>query len=146
LTTPANEKQAKFSPDSHWIVYVSDESSRFEVYVRPFPASAGGGDKWLVSTAGGFQPLWRRGGKEILYLTQDDKVMSVDVSTTPVFKASIPKLLFAVPIRSGASVTTISHRWDVTADGQRFLVNAITEETGSSPITVVMNWTAGLKK
>jgi len=90
-------------------MYVSDESGRPEVYVRPFPVSSGAGGKWMVSTPGGYQPLWRRDGKESLYLAPDDKVISVEVSTAPVFKAGIPKPLFAVPIRGGGFVTTNSH-------------------------------------
>jgi hypothetical protein len=72
--------------------------------------------------------------------------MSVDVSTAPVFKPGIPNPLFTVPIRGGGGLTTLSPYWDVTADGQRFLVNSPVEESSSSPIVVVMNWTTGLRK
>src|SRR5262249_24028227 len=67
LTTAASENNARLSPDGRWIVYTSDESGRSEVYVRLSPSSGGSG-KWVVSTAGGFEPLWCRDGKEILYL------------------------------------------------------------------------------
>jgi Tol biopolymer transport system component len=146
LAKSANATQAKFSPDGHWIVYNSNESGRPEVYVRPFPPSSNGGGQSVVSTGGGYQPLWRRDGKEILYLAPDNRVMSVDVSVAPAFKPGIAKPLFVVPITGGANITTAGHYWDVSSDGQRFLINATLEDAGSPPITVVMNWTTGMKK
>ena len=72
--------------------------------------------------------------------------MSVDVVTTPTFKPGIPKPLFVAPIRGGADTTTPVSRWDISPDGQRFLINAINEDRLSQPITVVLNWTAAIRK
>jgi Tol biopolymer transport system component len=89
----------RFSPDSRFVAYVSDESGRNEVYVRPFEQSSGLGDmKWQVSTEGGLGLIqWRRDGKEMYYLAPDGGVMAVDVTTVPSFHAGSPKTLFRVP-------------------------------------------------
>jgi dipeptidyl aminopeptidase/acylaminoacyl peptidase len=143
LTTAANENSARFSPDGRWVVYTSDESGRTEVYVRPSPSSGGSG-RWVISTAGGFQPLWRRDGKEILYMTPENKAMSVEVSSTAAFKTGVPNALFAAPIAGGVGFG--GHYWDVSPDGQSFLINTASGRNNSPPITVIMNWTSDLKK
>ena len=149
LQTESSASQARFSPDSRWIAYSSDESGKSEVYVRPFPAASGG--KWTISKGGGNQPRWRRDGKELFYVSPDGKMMSVGVATpSGTFQAGIPKALFAAPILGAASSAFVYNtRYDVTADGQKFLINAVSTETASAPqsaITVVLNWQAGLKK
>ena len=141
LMTPFREGAARFSPDGRWVAYQSDESGRTEVYVRPFPASSGGGGQWLVSNGGGVGPRWRRDGKELFFISQDRRVMAVEVNASPSFKAGIPKPLFGVPL-----ISTALPIWDVSADGQRFLNHATPEGTGVAPITIVTNWQAGLKK
>ena len=146
LESKANVSQARFSPDGHWIVYTSNESGTNEVYVRPFPADANGGGKWLISSGAGYQPRWRHDGKEILYFTAENRLMSVDVATTPTLKPGIPKPLFVAPIRGGADTTTPLARWDISPDGQRFLINTTNEDSGSPPITVLLNWTAAFRK
>lgn len=150
LGTQFNEIQARFSPDSRMIAYASNASGgyRYEIYVQPFPMASGG--KTKVSTGGGKAPRWRRDGKELFYISADSKMMGVEVSTTPVLKAGIPKVLFHAPIwggggRGNQSVT----RYDVSADGRKFLINSVAAERVApppSPINVVMNWTALLKK
>jgi Tol biopolymer transport system component len=152
LNTQFNQHQAQFSPDGRWIAYSSDETGRNEIYVQPFPTASGG--KWPVSTEGGTQPRWRRdNGKELFYVSADSRLMAVDVSTTtvsgsPVFHAGVPKALFPAPIFGGGAVT-VQYRYDVTSDGKRFLINTVAgaaTPASASPITVVLNWTAGLKK
>jgi hypothetical protein len=141
--TESSASQARFSPDSRWIAYLSDESGKNEVYVRPFPAASGG--KWMVSRGGGNQPRWRRDGKELFYVSAESKLMAVEVAAVPgSFQAGIPKALFAAPIWGTANVT----RYDVTADGKKFLISLPTETASepSPPITVVLNWHAGLRK
>jgi eukaryotic-like serine/threonine-protein kinase len=133
----------RFSPDGHWIAYQSNESGKDEVYVRPFgAASAAAGTpiagKWMVSKDGGGVPLWRHDGKELFYLSPNGMAMAVDVSTTGVFQAGIPKPLF--------KVTRGLLYWDVTSDGKRFLMPAPSASNASAPFTVVLNWQAGLKK
>ena len=139
LRTEFNEQQAQFSADGKWIAYTSDESGTLEVYVQTFPASGG---RWRVSTGGGSQPSWRRDGREMFYITADRKLMAVDVSLGPTFKAGIPKTLFAT---RNLNLTEVRTQYAATADGQRFLINSNAEETNTTPISVVVNWTVGLK-
>jgi serine/threonine protein kinase/Tol biopolymer transport system component len=146
LQSKANVGQARFSPDGRWVVYTSNESFTQEVYVRPFPADANGGGRWLVSSGGGYQPRWRRDGKEILYFNDENRLMSVDFATTPTFKPGLPKPLFVAPIRGGAEATTSIARWDIAPDGQRFLINTTNEDRLSQPITVLLNWTSAFRK
>jgi serine/threonine protein kinase len=146
LQTSFNERQAKFSPEipgsPHYVAYVSDESGKDEVYVTTFPDPKVG--KWPISSGGGYQPRWRRDGKELLYFTEDGKLMSVAVTLMPSFTAGAPKVLFQAPIYGGGT-TLEQHRWDLTPDGQRFLINTISGDV-SSPIAVVVNWQASLKR
>jgi dipeptidyl aminopeptidase/acylaminoacyl peptidase len=145
LTSPFNKSQARFSPDGRFIAYTSDESGQNEVYVQPFPEASGG--KWLVSKGGGHQPRWWRDSMELFYLSPDSKMMAVDVSTTPVFRNGNPKALFAAPIWSTGTSVNVT-RYDVTADGQKFLINTLPADAPvrTSPITVVLNWQMGLGK
>jgi WD40 repeat protein len=147
LQTESSATQARFSPDSRWIAYMSDESGKSEIYVRPFPAASGG--KWMVSKGGGNQPIWRRDGKELFYISADSKLMAVEVAAASgTFQAGIPKALFAAPIWGGGAINNVT-RYDVTADGKKFLINSLPTETTSAPpsaITVVLNWQAGLMK
>jgi hypothetical protein len=96
----------------------------------------------MVSRGGGVQPRWRRDGKELFYIANDRKVMAVDVSANPAFKAGIPQALF-----QGAVLPGDTFRWDVSADGKKFLLNTPGAETDAAqpPITVVLNWQAALK-
>jgi dipeptidyl aminopeptidase/acylaminoacyl peptidase len=143
LQTEFNETQGQFSPDGRFIAYRSDESGQSEIYVQPFPMASGGGGKWMVSRGGGAQPRWRRDGKELFYIARDRTVMAVDISTSPDFKAGIPKSLFE---RAVLPANGLVFRWDVSADGKRFLLNTPgAEAAAASPITVVLNWQAKLK-
>ncbi|HEY7113674.1 MAG TPA: protein kinase, partial [Thermoanaerobaculia bacterium] len=126
----------RLSPDNKWIAYDLDESGRSEVYVISFPDGRG---KTQVSTTGGISPKWTRGGKEIVYQDFDGQVMSVEVDTTHGVRAGTPKPLFVLPEGSDFG-------WDVTADGERFLVNAPVIKSSSVPLNVIGNWTAALKK
>jgi serine/threonine protein kinase len=143
--TEFNEDQGRFSPDSHWVAYVSDESGRSEIYVQSFPAASGGGSKTQVSRDGGDQPRWRRDGKELFYLSLDGKLMAVDVTEGPVFKTGAPKSLFqALAVRGRRESLLGVLRWDVASNGKRFLIN--TMKTPSDSLTVVLNWDAEMKK
>ena len=147
LRTASDERQGPFSPDGRWLAYISNESvpNQYQVYVQSFPAGAG---KFQVSTgAGGLQPRWRRDGKELFYIATDGKLMAVKVKTAPEFEAGAPQPLFDPRIVAGAHPAWA--RYDVTADGKRFLVNstlATKEGTTSEPITVVLNWQAAIKR
>ncbi len=138
LSTPAAEVNGRFSPDGRWIAYQSDESGTVEVYVQPFP---GHGGKWQISTAGGTQPVWNRNGKEIFYVSPDNKLMAVDVKAVPGFEAGPPRALFDVHLKS-----VNGWKYDISPDGQRFLANVVIGEVKTKPITLVLNWTAETKK
>jgi len=137
LQTQFLERHAQFSPDSRWMAYVSSESGRTEVYVQSFPA---GGGKWQVSTTGGVQPRWRRDGRELFYLTADGKLMVVPVRAGATFEAGTPALLFQTQLFGLGVATQYSQQYDVTADGQRFLLNVDLSEVTAAPLTVVLNW------
>ncbi len=129
--------QGTFSPDGRWVAYTSEESGRAEVCVAPFP---GPGPRSQISTAGGSLPRWRGDGKELFYIAADQKLTAVDVRTAPALEAGAARPLFEV-----RSVPTYGWIYDVSADGQRFLVNARMREQTAPPITVVVNWAADLK-
>ena len=104
LRTEFNEANGKFSPDGHWVAYESDESGRYEIYVRPFPAPDGGGGKWMVSQAGGRGPYWRGDGKELFYLAPDGNVMAAAVSTSGWIPARDSRGLVQSPARYGGGL------------------------------------------
>jgi eukaryotic-like serine/threonine-protein kinase len=145
LVTPADETSAQFSPDTKWVAYSSDESGRREVYVQGFVPDrvpAAGVGKWQISTAGGDKPRWRRDGKEIYYIAPDGKMMAVPIkSAATTFEPGV----LAIPLFDTHVTGFVPY--DVAPDG-RFLLNTLLEDTtpNSSPIGVVLNWTAALKK
>jgi hypothetical protein len=115
-----------------WVAYTSTESGRPEVYVQPFPAT---GAKWQVSTGGGDQPRWRRDGRELFYLAADRKLMAVSVDVPGAFDADPPRPLFETTIPFGD--LGISQAYDVSPDGQRFVIAGFDPLSPPSPITVV---------
>jgi len=144
IQTEFTETQGRFSPDGRWVAYASNESGPYQVYVQSFPTSGG---KWQVSTGGGAQPQWRRDGKELFYLAPDRKLMAVEVNGAgPTFVPGVPKPLFEAHFSTlfpGAPGATY---YAVTGDGQRFLVNTLAGDSTPVPFTIVLNWTAGLKR
>lgn len=146
VNTEFSEEQGRFSPDARWIAYASDESGRSEIYIQPFPAPPNGGSKMPISRDGGSEPRWRRDGKELFYFSPDGKLMVADVTEGPTFRASVPRTLFQVPVAQIAhnAVSSQVFGWDVAPDGKRFLIDTAT--TSTEPVTVVLNWTAELKK
>jgi len=140
LNTQFNEIAGHFSPDGRWVAYYSNESGRYEVYVASFPGTGG---KWQISTAGGKSVRWRRDGAEIFYLDPDNKLMVATVNG----KGSSLEVGAVKPLfQTRAASPNYQYPYDVSADGQRFLINTLPEQVASAPITVVVNWTAGLKK
>jgi serine/threonine protein kinase len=130
-------REASFSPDGKWLAYCSNESGEYRVYVVPFP---GPGGKWQVSLGDGRGPLWRRDGKEIFYLSADNKLMAVRVEISGAsFAAGGARALF------DSHSYGVFGRYDVSADGQRFVV-VYEGNQSSSTLTSVVNWTAGLKE
>ena len=138
VQTNFDERDGQFSPDGKWIAYQSNESGRFEIYVQPFP---GPGGKLQISTNGGAQVRWRRDGKELFYIALDDRLMAVPIrlaSNGQTVEPGSPIPLFATRV-GGALQTIFRQQYMVSPDGQRFLMNTITEEA-ASPITVILNW------
>ena len=134
LQTRFDETGARFSPDGRWVCYSSNESGRYEVYVRQFAASndAAAGGKWMVSKDGGTYPEWREDGKELIYLEPGGKLMSVSIDLTGVFQAGAPHELFRGPagVEGGAS----------TSDLKRFLVAVPIDRKAPQAFTVLLNW------
>jgi dipeptidyl aminopeptidase/acylaminoacyl peptidase len=133
------EAQPRFSPDGKYIAYTCDESGRFEIYVQESP---GPGGKWQVSTRGGVQPRWRSDGKELFYLTLDGKMMAATIDENGGFRVGVPAPLFDSHIQ----VIAATSLYEVSADGQRFLLDVPERAGGSEPLTVVLNWNAELKR
>lgn len=131
---------AKVSADGHWLAYASNESGRLEIYVRPSPAGSG---KWQISTDGGMEPNWAPNGKELFY-RNGDKMMEVEVSTSPTFHANAPKLLFEGRFLGPQFPVGA---YGVSADAQRLLMLK-PDDYKSSPaqINLVLNWFEELKK
>ncbi len=140
LQTDYAESEAVFSPDGRWVAYRSNESGRDEIYVKPFPGPAG---RWQVSTGGGTFPKWRRDGKELFYMGDDDKIMAAEIRMKgAALEVGAVRVLFQTrAARQGPGGV-----FDATGDGQRFLVNTLAVEQFASPITLVVNWPAGVKK
>ena len=131
----------RFSPDGKWVAYASNESGRSEIYVTSFPGARG---KWQVSNAGGEQPKWRGDGKELFYLALDGKMMAVPVTMGANFDAGTPAALFQANPREMIA-TSERFDYDVSKDGQRFLIN--TElKSGLTPMSVLVNWISALNK
>jgi eukaryotic-like serine/threonine-protein kinase len=139
LRTPFNEGAPLFSPDGRWLAYISDESGRYEIYVQPYP---GPGGKWQISTEGGREPAWNRNGRELFY-RNGDKMMAVDITTQPGFAPGKPRMLFEG--RYELSPVQLAN-YDVSPDGQRFLMLKPTEKAAPTQINVVLNWFEELKQ
>ena len=137
LQTLFNEGSACFSPDGRWVAYHSNDQGLNEMYVQTFPAS---GSKWKISTDTGAFPIWRSDGKELFYV-KIGALMAVEVKPGSSFEAGVPKVLFDLAGRVRGNPI-----FAVTADGQRFLLVSQVEDTANLQYTVVVNWTAELKK
>lgn len=134
VATPEAEYSGRFSPAGRWIAYVSRETGRPEIYVKPWPTGAG---RWQISTDGGNDPRWRGDGKELFYRDADRQLMSVsvEVSQSGSLQRGLPRALFEATGNS----------YEPSPDGQRFLFIESGEEANMSPATVVLNWPALLE-
>jgi len=137
LKTEANELWGQFSPDGRWIAYQSNETGRYEIYVRPF-SSPGGAIP--ISTTGGVYPRWSREGRELYFVAPDAKMMAVSIrATATMVEAGAPTPLFQTRrLGGGSNVIGRGHQYDVARDG-RFVIN-VDAESGAPPITLLMNW------
>lgn len=136
LQTEFNERSAKLSPNGQWLAYASNETKRYEIYVQTFPSLGG---KWQVSTSGGTLPVWSRDGKELFFIGADQQLMTVEVKGGAKFEASVPKPLFDTHLAASNA------GYDVGKDG-RFLMPVTMEQATNPPMTVVINWNAGMKR
>ncbi len=145
LNSPFNEQTPALSPDGRWLAYTSDETGDYEIYVQSFSADGKlGADKQRASTNGGTYPVWRRDGSELFFVAPDGQMMSSAVKTGGIeFQFGAPKPLFKTRMLAW---TTNFHEYDVSPDGQRFLIGTLVGETKAAPPTVILNWSAILKK
>jgi Tol biopolymer transport system component len=135
VATQFDESGASFSPDGRWVSYTSSESGKPELYVVPFP---GPGGKWQVSTGGAVGGGWVTGGKEIIYVSSDLNLVSVQVNAgASSLEIGSPKVLFSISAWSNGGVSP---------DGERFLGAALPEGGDKPKVALVANWTAGLPK
>jgi Tol biopolymer transport system component len=132
--TPFRERSPKFSPDGHWVAYQADGTGRFEIFVAPFP---GPGERRQISNGGGVYPRWRADGNEIFY-EQNGTLAATEVS--------VKSGRIEVGSTRSLRIPVTGYGYDVTADGQRFLVVMPREQKSAEPLTLVQNWTALLKK
>jgi eukaryotic-like serine/threonine-protein kinase len=141
LRTQFDEAVPRFSPDGRWLAYVSNESGQSEIYVQPYP---GPGGKWQISTEGGKEPVWNPNGRELFYRT-GDKMMAVEIATQPSFSVGKARMLFEGRYRP---TPVTSPNYDVSPDGQRFLMLKPSESVEAAPtqISVVLNWFEELKR
>ena len=138
--TSAMEGLGQFSPDGRWVTYFSNKTGRSEIYVAPFPPRPD--EEYPISTGGGCYPRWPQDdGAEIFYLARDNKLMVAAVKgKESSFAVDSVKPLFQT------QAAGLGFRYDVSADGQYFLINSKPKQSVSSSITVEVNWTAGLEK
>ncbi|HEY0659138.1 MAG TPA: protein kinase, partial [Pyrinomonadaceae bacterium] len=145
LDSPFDELQAKISPDGRWLAYTTDETGDYEIYVQSFtPDGKLGADKKRISPGGGKLPVWRRDGTELFFVAPDGTLMSSAVKTAGgEFQYAAPKPLFKTRMLAWFGNV---HEYDVSPDGNRFLIGTLIGDTKFPPPTVILNWTADLKK
>ena len=137
VQTAFGEREAQCSPDGRWFAYQSNESGRFEIYIKPFPDD--GRTRHQVSSDGGVQVRWPRNGRELFYFGLDDMLMAVPIRTSPTgdtVEAGSPVGLFQARVGAGEGFGI--HDYDVSSDGTRFLIDTLQDTT--APITVILNW------
>jgi Tol biopolymer transport system component len=145
--TRFDEKLPTLSSDGTWLAYESDESGRSEIYAQPFP---GPGERVRISTTGGAQAKWRKDGKELFYVSLDERLMAVPIRASADgtrLELGVATPLFLTQILGGAIQTGgLGPQYDVSSDGQRFLVVTLVEDAVSTPITLIQNWQPDAKK
>jgi len=139
VATKFSDVTPAFSPDGKWLAYANNETGRHEVYIQPFPTGPG---RYQVSTAGGAWPSWRKDGKELYFFSTDQQMMAVDLSQKGAsLQLGTPHALFKATTVSGTSGP-----YTVSADGKKFVMNTVTPQSITEPLTLVTNWPADLKQ
>jgi Tol biopolymer transport system component len=152
LSTTASELGLRFSPDGRWIAYASDESSRYEIYVEPYPQTGG---KWQISETGGFSPVWAPGGDELYFDNGRGQIMAVTIRTQPAFSSGPPRpLLDLSEIWSADEINAVTPgmstrpvpEFDLSPDGERFLlIDEIEQEFTPWELVYVLDWLQKLR-
>ena len=132
-----NKADGQISPDGKWLAYESDETGEWEVYISPYP---GAGGKLQVSRGGGNEPRWRGDGKEIFYLDPKGNIVAVDVSSESTLATGSPVKLFEAHARPSVSSSDMFN-YDVTSDGQRFIVDRYVKPAQTAPLSIILNAT-----
>jgi Tol biopolymer transport system component len=140
LKTPFSEDYPEVSPDGRWVAYITNETGRSEVAIRP---SSGSFEQWQLSTTGGAQARWRGDGRELYFVSPDGYLMAVSIETQPVFRPGAPRKLFRLPERPERDTPIFE---DVTPDGKRFLLNVPVTARSSVGFHAIVNWPALLDK
>ncbi len=135
LQTSFSQGAAQLSPDGRWVAYVSNEFGRYEIYVRSFSNAQ---MKWQISDGGGVEPVWARNGRELFYRA-GDRSLAVDITTSPAFRAGKPRVLFKGQFSRGSTAVGAAG-YDVSLDGQRFLMVKPVGQAEATHINVVQNW------
>ena len=138
------ESTGAISPDGRWVAYASSDSGANQLYVRAFPGAGGPSGRWQISNGTAYEVKWRGDGKEIYYQTQDGKVMAVGIQADrDGVRAENPRELFTAEFQRGAL-----HEFDVSSDGQRFLLIPNKQQTTSDAerLTIISSWQAALRK
>lgn len=147
LAVPAefNEDHGRLSPDSRWIAYTSDESGTPEIHLQRFPSS---GRKLRISVAGGREPRWRGDGAELFFIAGDGTLMATPIRGKETLEVGTTRALFNLGPKRATSFAQgqMPSLYDVTNDGQRFLIERLVDVKARSALTVVLNWTAALKR
>jgi len=141
LRAAFSQGAAQLSPDGHWVAYVSNEFGRYEIYVRSF---SNGQMKWQISDGGGVEPVWARNGQELFYRS-GDRSLAVNITTHPAFSAGKPRVLFNGQFSKGSTAVGAAG-YDVSLDGQRFLMVKPVGQAEATQINVVQNWFEELKR
>ncbi|TDI43758.1 MAG: serine/threonine-protein kinase [Acidobacteria bacterium] len=143
LSTEYNERNAELSPDGDFLAYESDESGRYEIYIRPFPNVEDG--RWPVSSSGGTQALWSRDGQELFYLAPGGELMATRVRTEPSFTSGKAEVVFAEGIYY---TNPLMRTYDISPDGERFLMIKEVKPDGASwtELLLVQNWFEELER
>jgi Tol biopolymer transport system component/predicted Ser/Thr protein kinase len=142
LQTKWTVRNAQLSPDGRWLAYASNETGSMEVYVSSF---LNGNGKWQVSSGGGEEPRWRQDGKELFYVAAGGKMMAAAVTAGASFEASSPAALFQTHRRQPISAQDV-FSYDVSTDGQRFLIITKVDEANAAPPSVLLNWASKMEK
>jgi dipeptidyl aminopeptidase/acylaminoacyl peptidase len=148
VQTSADDREGQFSPDGHWVAYVSNVTGIDHVYIQSFPDRRG---PWLASVDGGVDPRWGPDGRELFYVAPDGKLMAVEIHVEAdgyAVKPGPPTPLFPTRLATGANITVgfiSTPQYAVASDG-RFLMNVTVDDTVVSPISIILNWATLLKK